>query len=351
MKKKVLALCLAGLMAMSLSACGGSEEDSGNSENGSGTKLEVCIGGEIDQDSQKVLQELIDQYSEESGVEVEVVASGNDHESVMKTRMASNDMPDMWSTHGWCVLRYGDFALDLSNEEWVANLDDAVKTVVSDDSGHVLGCPLTQWTYGIVYDETVLNDNSIDPYSIRTWDDLYAACEKLKSAGITPFSIGTKDTQAFAGMMEMMSSFYTIDGAPYPANDELKDGTFDWTKNTQLLEMMAEIYDNGWLNEDIFTADTTTALKYLGTGEYAMRLWGSATDIASLGRYFPDRTYGIIPIPAVEEGGNQAYTTGEGTCFAISKDTKNKEECLELLRFLTDPDNLSKYAEVNGGLP
>lgn len=354
MRRKAVALFITCVMTGTMAACGtggdaGTSQEGGSS--GSNVKLEMCIGGEIDQDSQKVLNALIDEYTEETGVEVEVVASGNDHESVMKTRMASNDMPDIWSTHGWAVLRYGDYALDLADQDWVGNMDEAVKSVVTDGDGKVDACPLTEWTYGIVYDEQVFSDNGIEPYSLKTMDDLFAACEKLKEAGVTPFTTGAKDGQPFAGMMEMMNSFYTIDGAPYASNDQLKDGTFDWSENTQILELMADIFDNGWLNEDIFTADNTTSLKQLGTGEYAMRLWGGPTEIASLSRYFPDRSYGLIPIPAVEEGGSQVYTVGEGTSFAISKNSEHQEECLELLSFLVESENLAQYAAVNGGLP
>ena len=45
--------------------------------------------------------------------------------------MASQDMPDMFVTHGWSTLRYNDFCEDLSGEEWVSRLDDAVKAVIT----------------------------------------------------------------------------------------------------------------------------------------------------------------------------------------------------------------------------
>ena len=97
--------------------------------------------------------------------------------------------------------------------------------------------------------------------------------------------------------------------------EALKDGSFDFTKNTQFLDLYAELYDNGWFNEDIFTADQTTQFKYLGSGDYGFIPWGSPANIQTIKTYTPDVNFGIIPVPAVEEGGNAAYTVGEGSCL------------------------------------
>ena len=269
----------------------------------------------------------------------------------MKTRMASRDMPDMFVTHGWATLRYNDFCEDLSGEEWVSRLDDAVKSVITDENGKICTAPLTQWVYGIVYNADVLEANDIDPYAIKNWDDLKDACEKLEANGITPLDISGKNGSTLTGTMEQLNSFYTIDGAPYESREALKDGSFDFTKNTQFLDLYAELYDNGWFNEDIFTADQTTMFKYLGSGEYGFDLWGSPANIQTMKAYTPDANFGIIPIPAVEEGGNAAYTVGEGTCLAISNTSENIECCKALLNFLLDKDNLTEYCTANGGMP
>lgn len=96
-------------------------------------------------------------------------------------------------THGWSTLRYNDFCEDLSGEEWVSRLDDAVKAVITDENGKVCTAPLTQWVYGMVYNADVLEANDIDPYAIKTWDDFKAACEKLEANGTTPLVISGKN--------------------------------------------------------------------------------------------------------------------------------------------------------------
>ena len=158
MKRKVLAVLLAASMMGTLGACGSSDsgkqtdaktddssstettdsgEASADSSDGSfdGVKIEVDIEDSIqgDQNTLDCFNKLIDEFSQQTGAEVEVVQNGSDHENIMKTRMASQDMPDMFVTHGWSTLRYNDFCEDLSGEEWVSRLDDAVKAVITDE--------------------------------------------------------------------------------------------------------------------------------------------------------------------------------------------------------------------------
>lgn len=313
--------------------------------------LEMNLDGTADQGSVDKLKEILQGYTDQTGIKVEVIVNGNDHEAIMKTRMASNDMPDFFATHGWGTIRYNEYTMDLADQPWVENVDPNVKNIITDSEGKVCTMPLTHWTYGIIFDQEVMEANNIDPYAIKTWNDLYSACDQLKENGITPFAYGTKDALSLGGLVEMMNSFYTIESAPYAANEALKDGTFNFIENTQALEALAELFDRGYFNEDLFTTDGTVALQYLGTGEYGFRIWGGVGDLGSLERYFPDRQYGIIPIPAVEEGGKCAYTDGEGTALAISKDTKYPEECLGVLEYLSQPENIEAYVKVCGGLP
>ena len=376
MKRKVLAAMLAASMALTLGACGSSdggsksddtakedaaasdgEKEAGDSAEGGkqfeGVKIEVDIEDSIqgDADTLAFFMEEVDAFCEETGAEIEVVQNGSDHENILKTRMASQDMPDMWITHGWASLRYHEFCEDLSGEEWMSRVDDAVKAVITDSDGKVCTAPLTQWVYGVVYNADVLEANSIDPYAIKTWDDLKAACTTLEENGIVPLVTGGKNGGYLPGYMEQLSAFYTIDGAPYESRDALLDGSFDWTANTHYLDLYAELYDNGWFNEDIFTADTTTAEKYLGTGEYGFMLWGGTSTLKTMKTYSPDTNFGIIPVPAVQEGGNASYVVGEGTCFAVSNTSENIDCCKALLNYLLDKDNLTEYCTINGGTP
>lgn len=338
-----------GIGASSGSTSNSAAQVSGGAKNFSGQSIEVDIGGEMDDPSIQKFKEMTAAFAEQTGATIDVVTNGNDHEQVMKTKMASQSLPDVWSTHGWSTVRYNDFLLDLSDQPWASNMDDAVSTVVTDKNGKVCAMPMTEWIYGFIYNKDVLDANNIDPNAIKTWDDFFNACATLKKAGITPIVYNDKETGALAGYLEMLSSWYTIDNAPYPSNETLSDGTFDFTKNTECLETFAKLWDEGYQNTDLFTMDQDTSLRQLGNGTYAFRIWGSPQYVNTMQEYYPEGNFGIIPVPAVKTSSNAAYTVGEGVALGVSANTKNPDLCKAYLQYMND--NLADFIRVNGNLP
>ena len=134
--------------------------------------------------------------------------SGADHEAVMKTRMASGDLPDLWNTHGWSVMRYKEFLTPLNDQPWFGDIDDSVKGAVADQDGNVYVLPIGEGTNGIIYNQDVLEDNGIDAVKIRTVDDMSAAMETLAAAGITPMVISNSDKTNNAHFLDSYLAAY-----------------------------------------------------------------------------------------------------------------------------------------------
>ena len=61
----------------------------------------------------------------------------------------------------------------------------------------IYGCPFTAYEIELFYNEDILAENEIDPESIQSWDDLMAACAKLKENGVQPFEMGEMDDYRF----------------------------------------------------------------------------------------------------------------------------------------------------------
>lgn len=391
MKRKIVAVLLSAAMVLSMTACGnsssgdtssdsaaqdtaqeadtsgeeaaadtqeasGTEEDAQGGESSSslgdfsGVKAEIDIDGTIIGDALTTFEGKVEEFNNLTGAQLELVENGDDHEAIMKTRMASNDMPDMFTTHGWSTIRYNEFCYDLSGESWVGDMADAAAAVVTDPNGKICTCPLTEWVYGVAFNNTIMEDNGIDMYSIKTWDDLSAALQTIKDAGITPISVGGKNTGSLGGFLEMSNVFYSADGAMYDGGAQLQDGSFSFVEHPEIIARFADLYDKGFFIEDLFTADPDTARNYVATGQAAMLLWGSPEYVDLMKTANPDNEFGIIPVPAVEEGGKPAYTVGEGTAVAISSSTENLELCQAFLNFMTEPETLKEYVDSTGAV-
>ncbi|WP_289286002.1 ABC transporter substrate-binding protein [Parablautia intestinalis] len=390
MKRKIVAVLLSAAMILSVTACGNSSSNSTSETNSqtsdtsdeasnedaaadtlensgaeesteesapssttvdfTGVKAEIDIDGTIIGDALTTFEAKVEEFNNLTGAQLELVENGDDHEAIMKTRMASNDMPDMFTTHGWSTIRYNEFCYDLSGESWVGDMADAAAAVVTDPNGKVCTCPLTEWIYGIAYNDTIMEGNGIDMYSIETWGDLENALQTLKDAGITPISVGGKSTGALGGFLEMSNVYYSADGAMYDGGAQLQDGTFSFVEHPEIIAEFANLYDKGFFIEDLFTADPDTARNYVAAGQASMLLWGSPEYVDLMKTANPDNEFGIIPVPAVKEGGKPAYTVGEGTAIAISSNTENLELCQAFLEFMTDPENLKEYVDSTGAV-
>ena len=115
MKKRWLSAVLAGLMAASLVACGGSG-DAGNAGNAGGSgetkateasggasasgKTIRLVNGKIEVDSQ--LKKLAEMYEKETGVHVEIESMGGgiDIQGELKAYYQSDNMPDIFVCGG-----------------------------------------------------------------------------------------------------------------------------------------------------------------------------------------------------------------------------------------------------------
>lgn len=311
-------------------------------------EVEVTCTGE----ALELFREVINDFTAQKGIGVELVTPGADYETVMKTRMASGDMPDVFVTHGWSVARYKEYLTPLNDEEWYDRIDASILPVISDKEGSIYVLPVTQGMSGLAYNKRVLEDAGVKAEEIQSMDDFREACAKIKESGITPIHIGGKDSWTTAGLYNVMApAFYTAEGCKYPSGDALKSGSFDWDVNGRyLLEEIAGMVQAGFFNADFITADETSSIVALGEGECGFVI-GSIGYVQRARNVVADAEVGVIPMPSTMEDGKAQYMTGEGICFGIFKNTEYMTEAKQLLEFLSMPENADRIMSADGEMP
>ena len=377
--KKILALLLAALMVLSLAACGGNggneskapettkateketekeTEKATEKETEKETESEPVTGGSIEMEvtfadeNLEKFRAIVADFEKESGVTVDIVAPGNDYETAMKTRMGGNDLPDVWMTHGWSVIRYSEYLLPLTGYTDIKDaMDDSVFGVINNDKGDFFCACVTESVSGLMYNADTLADCGIDPYDLGTLDKLEAAMAKAKEKGYVPLYIGGSVSGNNAGFLgSLMPSMQTDEGCANPQGDNLRAGTYDWDKDgVEVLSKLAEWVKNGWVNDNVLTATTEEMQTALGEGKCAFVFRG-ANNITMARNYVPDCNVSIVPIPNSGTGA-PTYKIGEGCTFAIWKDTQNLEGALAWLRFTCRPEICSRIAAIEGNIP
>ena len=355
MEKKLIALLLATLMCLSLfTGCGSNapapapEADSEGAP-ASDVTLEIQVAW-ADESANK-FQAIMDDFTAETGIKTDIIWTGRDQEqeTQLKIKMASNDLPDVWWTHGWAVMRYKDFLMDLSNEPWVSDVSDAAMGVISDDDG-VWALPVSISLSCIIYNQDVLDAAGVQWDSLLTWAKFEEACEKIKEAGYAPLIVGGKDSGNVGGLVNSLSlGIYGPEDSPehhYLA--QFIDGTVDVAEAfSPVLDKMVKWNELGYYNADILTLDTVGMQQGIGAGTAAFCSRQSNHMGAAL-TYYPDAPLSLIPYPAMEEGGKLSCAVGEGTCFGAWKDTKHPAEVKQLLEWMSRPENAARFLEFDG---
>jgi len=295
----------------------------------------------------ELLEQIARKFEAENPeIKVDFSAPGADYEKLMKIKMAANDMPDVFSTHGWAKIRYGEFLLDLKDQPWAAQLDSAIQPAVTDEAGKVYVLPMDQEKTGPAFNADVLKEYGVEVP--LTWADFMATCEtiKTKSNGeVACVHMGGADSWPVGQYYDFFSTALAISPTP---NDEaaLLDGTYDWTKYTPLSQNLLDLKTNGYLNTDALTAKYTDSAVALAEGKAAFGFYGPFICEEAL-KTNPNFNCGVMPIPSLAEGDKPTFAGGELTTWGVWKDSKHADAAIKFVNFFAQPENVKAVAESN----
>lgn len=327
------------VLAWLLSACGSSTTSGG----GSTTTLTVTTN--IVGNQAKVLQDIAQKFMQENpNIKVNFSAPGANYEDLMKVKMASGHLPDVFSTHGWAKIRYGRFLADLRDQPWVSELSPTIKDAVTDSNGKVYALPMDQDKSGPTYNVDILKQYGIAVPG--TFDELVAACQTIvtKSHGqITPIHIGGADAWPIGNFFDYFATPSFIS----PQNNyktTLLNGTFNWSNWTPLAQKFQELQQKGCLNKDVLTAKYSDSVQAFADGKAVFGLYGPsvADDVRKIN---PNIHLGLMPIPSVVPGDAPTFAGGEKSTWGVWKDSPNLAAAEKFVAFYARPENIALVAQ------
>ncbi|MGN0398778.1 MAG: ABC transporter substrate-binding protein [Blautia sp.] len=190
MKKKLLAVLLAGTMTVTLGACGGASDSGSKSDDAAATEAGDdaaanttaskdairFMNTKIEIDAQ--LKEFAKQYQEKTGQEVvvESLGGGVDVNGQLKNYYAAGNMPDIFA-FGVDSYKssFSEWLEPLDGEAWIEDTDYEFKG----DDGKVYGVPFALEGVGVAYNKDILDKAGIDPATLTNIDAYKAAFEKI----------------------------------------------------------------------------------------------------------------------------------------------------------------------------
>ena len=357
--KKILATVLASAMALALAACGGggtstpSTSGSGSgapapSTGGDKTAISAIVA-EYGQNTKQWWADFQNEFNashDDIDLTVEVV-SWNDISTVVTTRITGNAAPDILNIDLFAA--YQDEGLLLPAKDYVSDETYAkLYPAFLDQSvvdGTVWAIPDLASARAMYYNKDILDAAGVEVPT--TWDELKAACEKIKAydPNIYPWGIDmtTDEGQAAA-------AYYIWNNG-----GDFTDADGNWTlnsdKNVEAIEFAIDLVNSGLTNTDPANETRYNLQDLFGAGQLAMMIGpNSIPTYVADGGYTVN--YGFAAIPT--NGGNPSVSAGVMDRFMVFDNGYTDEELAAITEFFDyfyDDARYSAWVLMEGFLP
>ncbi|MCB9421739.1 MAG: extracellular solute-binding protein [Ardenticatenaceae bacterium] len=288
-------------------------------------------------------------------IEIENRPQGGDGDNVVKTRLATGEMTDVFFYNAGSLLQAlnpSDTLVDLTNEPFMANVDDAFKQTVA-QNGKVFGVPSqSSMGGGILYNKKVYEDLGLSVP--LTWDEFAANNEIIKEAGIAPVIATFGDT--WTSQLFVLADYYNVQAANPNFAEEFTANEAKYATTPAALagfKYVQEGYDKGWYQQDFATATFNQGLEMLANGEgahYPMLSFALPT----IATNWPDKVndIGFFAQPGPDASSNGATIWMLSANYIPLTTTGEKlEVAKDFLAFTVSPEAiaaLNEYAPPSG---
>lgn len=308
---------------------------------------ELEIVTNANEETFKAVNQVLQKFMEENpGVKISYTTQGSDYEQLMKARMASNDLPDIFATHGWSVKRYSEYLRALNDQPWYDSIEPAFLSNIENENGEIFVLPLNMDVAGIIYNKGLLKELGAEVP--KTWDEFLAICEKGKEKGYTGVFMAGKDNRQPASLLNISAQTFLAACTDKNYTKQLLDGSFDWNDWAPLSQFLLDLKTNGYLNVDCVTCDTIDIPSRLAENNVLFVVTSDPSLVRVVSDLNPDAQYGLAPVPALNDSYKPVFAGGEREAYGINKDTKHEDICLAVLEYMAKPENIKLVCEASG---
>lgn len=383
MKRKLLSILLCvGMVASLLTGCSVSTDTGSGNSGGSDAETAAETEGSTDTaDAQtsgneaqitwmfwddleatddlitKGYKEVIDRFNKDYAgtYRCNVITTNlEEYDTKLNALIAAGNTPDLFTCNpGPNLTQYVDagVAADLTDiltnqeKEWYESFSGGIFERITYD-GKIMAVPTNFAASCVFYNTEIFEEVGVE--APTTYEELLAACQKIKEAGYSPISCSA----GTAWCLSMVAG-YLCDRVGGPDNlQKIEDHQMEWTDATFIeagnkLKELSQYFQPTAAGD---SNDQATAAFY--NGEAAMLIQGSWA-IAQINGNNPDfeSKCGVFQFPAVEGGADPNRMIVKTDNLVMSSSTKNQDAVIALMKYFTDETAQKYTAEVGGKIP
>ncbi|QJD86692.1 ABC transporter substrate-binding protein [Cohnella herbarum] len=284
-------------------------------------------------DKRQALEQSFKKFTEQNpNITVDLLVNDQDYYTVLKTKIASNDMPDIVMGEYGDLLELGQAGhiLDLAGDSYIGNYSEQIRSQMTTPDGKIYGIPLDISGMGIYYNKDLFKEAGIESFP-KTQTELLAAIDKLKAKKISPFGLAVADGWTLAHTL-----FTTIAGTTDDVKTLAESAKAGQPIQSDRLKQGFKTLDAIYGNADPQAASNNynASLSLLAQGKVAMLQQGywaysSITDIN------PDVNLGFGAIPYSDNADEAKMGVNVNVSYAITSKSAHQDAAKKLFEWLT----------------
>lgn len=359
--KKVLAVALASLMVMSLSACGSSSSSTTTTAApaaGGSTTTTAAATAAPAESSEPIELEFIQWWAAENGGPVldELVAGfeaenpnitiklttlpfGETRNQVIASK-ASKSVPDLIAMNPPWAREFYDLGILAPLDDLIAadenyNKEDYMQASYAPIEGNSYLAPVNTMAFYLFYNKTMFEEAGLEPPT--TWEEMVTAADILTDVDKNQYGIAMSMSEQEASNGSILTLYPLL----YAQNGRtVVDGKFtvDTEEMYNALKFLEDLATNGSYLPGGTSRSEVQNMESFSVGNVGM-LISHDGHILTISERNPDLDFGIIPIPTYD-GTGKAELRHHGWDIAISENCENKEAAWKFISYISQKEQV-----------
>ncbi len=365
--KKPLSIALAGIMAMSLTACGGGASaagsaatSSGGTEGASSTEAKAAADGAVNltiwspTDRESVETWWTEKLGEWNAANPDIQVSREAidrsdsyaYDNKIATAVTSSSLPDIFYVDGPQVSYYAANGIIVPIDDYFSadDMKDFVPSTVAQCTydGKLYAMSATESSVAFYYNKEMLKDAGVDVEDLDkrtvdnpiTWSEMRTIAEKCTTGD----HVGTHVIMDHGeGLPYALEPMYISEGKDY-INDkgDSAEGFVNSDEAVKTSAFLAQLIADGYANVEPITDE------FLNKG--CATMIGGSWEVATLTAN-ADFDWGVTYYPVADDTKKAVSPCGDWSA-AISKDCKNVEAAGKFMQWLMSTENVATYASA-----
>lgn len=294
----------------------------------------------------EALTEAFNSSQEEFTFSVETRPGGTEGDNLVKTRLSTQDMPDVFVYNSGSLfqaIRPTQNLTDLSDQPWVSRLQESFVPAVSAED-KVYGAPYGGASAGgIMYHRPTYEKLGLEVP--LTWDDFIANCEAAHAEGVTGIIQSFGDT--WTSQLLVLGDYHNVAANNPDFAEQYTAHEIGFATDPNALrgfEHTAQVCSADFINEDYVSATYQQAIGYIAAGEGAhYPILSSA--VAEIAASTPDlvEDLGFFAIPG-EDAAKNGLTIWLPSGMYVPAFAENPDAATAFIEFVNSKEGLDILA-------